>query len=117
MRSSHERPISCTSLLRVAASSSGGACMRGLVFVLALSAIVALGTPRTVSASNASAGATISASTSYDLQEPQSPVKDVNVDINVNRGGGVAWYRSPIWIAIAVIGGVVILLLIVLVAR
>jgi hypothetical protein len=54
------------------------------------------------------------AATTYALQ--QNPVKDVNVDINVNHGGR-AWYRSPVWIAIAVLAGVVLLVLLMLAFR
>jgi hypothetical protein len=88
--------------------------MRGLMLVAALAAILTVAAPQPATASFGSAGSTISASTTSDLQ--QNPVKDVDVNININRGGG-AWYRSPIWIAIFAIGGVVILLMIVLVAR
>ncbi|HMD36938.1 MAG TPA: hypothetical protein VKH42_18315 [Vicinamibacterales bacterium] len=54
------------------------------------------------------------AATTYALQ--QNPVKDVNVDINVNHGGR-AWYRNPMWIAIAAIGGVLLIVLILLAFR
>ena len=46
----------------------------------------------------------------------QSIPKDVNIDINVNRGGG-RWYANPVWIAIGAIAAVVVLLLIVMAAR
>ena len=35
------------------------------------------------------------------------------INVEVNKGGG-KWYASPVWIAIAVIGGVLVLMLIVM---
>ena len=88
--------------------------MRGLVLVAALATFVAFGAPRPASASDFSAGTTISASTSYDVSyELQNPV---HVDISLNNGGG-RWYRSPVWIAIGAIAGVVVLLMLVLAVR
>ena len=45
----------------------------------------------------------------------QQPSKDLSVDIKVD--GDKHWYASPVWIAIGVIGGAVLLLLIVMAAR
>jgi hypothetical protein len=57
------------------------------------------------------------AATTYALQQnPANPAKDVNVDINVNHVGH-AWYRSPVWIAIAVLAGIVLLVLLMLAFR
>ena len=33
------------------------------------------------------------------------------------RGGGVRWYRSPVWIAIGALAAVVVLLLVILAVR
>ena len=38
------------------------------------------------------------------------------INVEVNRGGG-RWYASPVWIAIGVIGGVLVLMLIVMALR
>jgi hypothetical protein len=37
--------------------------------------------------------------------------------VNIGERGGGRWYRSPVWIAIGAIAGVIVLLLIVLIAR
>lgn len=49
------------------------------------------------------------------LQQP--PTGELNVDINTDGGGGGAWYTSPLWIAIGVIGLLVLILIIVMAAR
>ena len=36
------------------------------------------------------------------------------INVEVNKGGGGKWYASPVWIAIGVIGGVLVLMLIVM---
>ena len=87
--------------------------MRGVLLSLALVVGVAVLAPQPTSASLVSAGTTMSMSASHDFQNPG---KDINVDINVNRGGG-RWYASPVWIAIGAIAAVLILLLIILAAR
>ncbi len=46
----------------------------------------------------------------------QAPSGELDVDINTNEGGG-AWYTSPLWIAIGVIGLVLLILLIVMASR
>jgi hypothetical protein len=38
------------------------------------------------------------------------------INVEVNKGGG-RWYASPVWIAIGVIGGVLVLMLIVMALR
>jgi hypothetical protein len=45
-----------------------------------------------------------------------APEKDVKVDVNVNRGGG-RLAISPVWIAIGVIGLVVVILLVAMAVR
>jgi hypothetical protein len=61
------------------------------------------------------AGPTVVAtSASFDLA--QQPAKG-EIDININHGGGRAWWASPVWIAIGVIALVVLILLIVLATR
>jgi hypothetical protein len=46
---------------------------------------------------------------------PQPPPPQINVEIN--RGGGRAWYLSPVWVAIGILAAVVVILLIVMAAR
>jgi hypothetical protein len=79
-----------------------------------LSVVVAFAVPARSSAlSNVPTVSSVPVSASLQSQ----PAKDLNIDINVNRAGGGAWYRSPVWIAIAVIAGVLVLLLLVLAVR
>jgi hypothetical protein len=86
--------------------------MRGVLLSLAFMMAVAVAAPQ-AAAPLAPAGHSISAlSTSFE----QSVPKEVNVDINVNRGGG-RWYANPVWIAIGAIAVVVVLLLLVMIAR
>ncbi len=87
--------------------------MRSILLSVALAGIVTLAAPAASSASVVAATPTISAAPVYALQ-----VEDKKIEITVgDRGGGVRWYRSPIWIAIGALAVVVILLLIVLAAR
>jgi hypothetical protein len=46
------------------------------------------------------------------VEAPQPP----QINIEVNKGGG-KWYASPVWIAIGVIGGILILMLIIMALR
>jgi hypothetical protein len=39
------------------------------------------------------------------------------INVEVNKGGGRMWYASPVWVAIGVIGGVLVLMLIVMALR
>jgi len=88
--------------------------MRGLLLSLAFMTAVSMAAPQPASAALVSPGHSISAlSTSFDQDQP---AKDINVDINVNRGGG-RWYANPVWIAIGAIAAVIVLLLIVMIAR
>ena len=48
--------------------------------------------------------------------EQQAPSGRLEVDIDTDQGGG-AWYTSPLWIAIGVIGLVLLILLIVMASR
>ena len=41
----------------------------------------------------------------------QEPAKDVKIEVKVDRGGS-DWYKNPVWIAIGVLGTVVLVLLI-----
>jgi hypothetical protein len=50
-------------------------------------------------------------------QQPAAPGK-VDVDIDVNRGGGGgAWWTSPTWVAIGVIGVVLLVVIVAMIAR
>jgi hypothetical protein len=57
----------------------------------------------------------IAADSGYALQQP--PTGQLDVDIDVNEGGGGAWWTNPVWIAIGIIGALVLVLIIVMAAR
>ena len=44
-------------------------------------------------------------------QQPGEQSKDVKIEVKVDRGGST-WYKNPVWIAIGVLGAVVLVLLI-----
>lgn len=48
-----------------------------------------------------------------DSQQAQPP----QITVEVNKGGGRAWYASPVWIAIGVIALVLLVMLVVMAAR
>jgi hypothetical protein len=48
--------------------------------------------------------------------EQQPPAGEFQIDVDINEGGG-AWYANPLWIAIGVIGLVVLVLVISMAAR
>src|SRR5687768_2111233 len=55
-------------------------------------------------------GSVVHAASSVEIaQAPQ-------INVEVNKGGG-KWYASPVWIAIGVIGGILVLMLIVMALR
>jgi hypothetical protein len=89
--------------------------MRTLLLSLAFMMAVGIAAPQAAPAALASTGHSIVA-VSTSLDQEQTVPKDVNVDINVNRGGG-RWYANPVWVAIGAIAAVVVLLLIVMLAR
>jgi len=90
--------------------------MRSILLALAFVTIFITGAaPARAELSLQTVGTPTIAATTYALQQPAP--KDLNVDINVNRGGGSVWYRSPVWIAIGALAGVVLLVLIILAVR
>jgi hypothetical protein len=46
----------------------------------------------------------------------QQPTPQLDVDIDVDEGGS-AWWTNPVWIAIGIIGALVLVLIIVMAAR
>jgi hypothetical protein len=79
----------------------------GIVFVLSMIPAIDAG-----SSVSSAAGflPVVHAATSAEIaQAPQ-------INVEVNKGGG-KWYASPVWIAIGVIGGVLVLMLIVMALR
>ena len=61
-------------------------------------------------ASGPALSAVVHAADSAELSQPPQ------INVEVNKGGG-KWYASPVWIAIGVIGGVLLLMLIVMALR
>jgi hypothetical protein len=87
--------------------------MRGVLLSLVCAAGLVAFSPAKSTASIVPGAAVISAAPApvFALQQA-----DKTIDININ-GGGVRWYRNPMWIAIGAIALVVIVLLIVVAAR
>jgi hypothetical protein len=90
--------------------------MRAVLITLACTFVLAVASPARLSATAVPAGPSMSAATSsvYALQIPD---KKIEITVGDRGGGGVRWYRSPVWIAIGVLAAVVVLLMIVLIAR
>jgi len=88
--------------------------MRSVLIAFALAFVAAAAAPARAELSRqTTVTPTVAATTMYAVQQPE---KDVKLDINVNHGGG-AWYRSPVWIAIFILAGVVLLVLLILAVR
>ena len=51
------------------------------------------------------------------LQEPPPPPQAPQINVEVKREGGRAWYMSPTWMAIGAIALVLVVLLIVMASR
>jgi hypothetical protein len=79
----------------------------GRAFLLSLVVLAAL------AAGPSAAYASDEARATAELQQPS---RDIDVDIDVSRGGD-AWYTSPVWIAIGVLGLILIVLLIAIAVR
>jgi len=89
--------------------------MRSVLVALALAFVAATAAPARAELSLLPAAIPTIAATTYALQQPAP--NDLKVDINVNHGGGYRWYRNPVWIAIGILAGVVLLVLIILAVR
>jgi hypothetical protein len=61
------------------------------------------------------AAATVALTMDAGQATQPAPGKDINVDIDVHRGGG--WYASPVWIGIGVVAAILLVLIIALVVR
>ena len=66
----------------------------------------------------ADAGSAVSATPSFTAVVHAADSAELaqvpQINVEVNKGGGRRWYASPVWIAIGVIGGVLVLMLIVM---
>ena len=89
--------------------------MRGMLLSLVCAAGLLVFAPTKSIALSTSAHAAISAPA--PVFALQAADKKVDISINTSGGGSARWYRSPVWIAIFAIGGVVLLMLIVMAAR
>jgi hypothetical protein len=85
--------------------------MRGVLLSLALAVAVAGAWPLNISASHPSP--LMGVATASQVQ-PADPKIDIAAGDHAAR---VAWYRSPVWIAIGFLAAIVILLLVVLIGR
>src|SRR6266550_3034535 len=92
--------------------------MRGVLLSLVCAAGLLALTPTKSIASPAYAHAAVSAFAPAPMIAMQQPEKrlDININTSTSSGGG-RWYRNPMWIAIMVIGGVILLMLIAMAAR
>jgi hypothetical protein len=89
--------------------------MRGILLSVVLAGTFAIAAPTTQPLSAMTTTPSMSAATApvYALQVP-----DKTIEITVGeRGGGVRWYRNPVWIALGALGAIVILLLVILAVR
>jgi len=80
-------------------------------FVIAMLAVLGI----LIGSAAVPAVALTAADSGYALAQQPSGQLDVNID--VDRGGGGAWWTNPVWIAIGVIGALVLVLIIVMAAR
>jgi hypothetical protein len=80
--------------------------MRFVAMLAALGIVIGSATLPAVAMAAADSG--------YALQQPTG---QLDVDIDVNEGGGGAWWTNPVWIAIGIIGALVLVLIIVMAAR
>jgi hypothetical protein len=88
--------------------------MRGVLLSLAIVMGVALMAPQPNVPIVGPLGQTVSAAGLGDLQQPNPP--DINVDVDVHKGGS-AWYTNPLWLAIGGLGVLVLILIVVFAAR
>jgi hypothetical protein len=85
-------------------------------FAIALAAALSIliATPAVQAAGNV-AGSTASAE--YVAQAQQQPPGQAQIEVDVNREGGGAWWTSPIWIAIGVVALLLLIAIIAMAAR
>src|SRR5437762_12381181 len=105
--------------MRHAPSWGEGGMMRlSLLAVLAFTVVLGVfsnsnASSAPVKAQALSAGGASASSVGY----AQEPGAKLNVDINVNKGGGGRWYANPVWIAIGGLAVLVLIALVVMAAR
>ena len=93
--------------------------MRGTLLTFAFAALILSATASAAPGALSSGVGPVTVVSAVSAQS-QLPDKPLDVDININRApasSGVAWYRSPLWIAIGGLGVIVLLLIVVLAAR
>src|SRR4051794_27808197 len=88
--------------------------MRGFLVSLGLALIMAFALPNVVQQKSSLTNSPVVSGTVAAAQD--AAPKNLDVDINVNHGGG-GWHRSPMWIAIGAIAAVVVILLIAMAVR
>jgi hypothetical protein len=87
-----------------------------LLAVLAFTVVLGVfsNAPKAPLQAQALSASVASVSSVADAQEPGAKL---NVDINVNKGGGGRWYANPVWIAIGGLAVLVLIALIIMAAR
>ena len=95
------------------------------IATLAMTLVLALGVAGSAAAADVAGAATRQASASVavvqdapvaQLAQAQEAAPSLDVNVDVDRGDR-AWFASPIWIAIFVLGGVLLLVLIAMAVR
>ncbi len=83
--------------------------------VLALLLLVNVTSHDAASASRSFAGGGVLQASALDVLQdvPKAPT----INIEVNKGGGRQWYANPLWIAIGVLGSLIVVVLIVMAAK
>ena len=89
--------------------------MRGILLSLTF-AFALLGVAPARSASAVPASVTPSMSAAAPVYALQIPDKKIEITVG-EKGTTVAWYRNPVWIAIAALAVIVLLLLVIVAAR
>ena len=90
--------------------------MRGVLFSLICAAGILATVPATSSATPVQPSLSATTALTTPVFALQTADKKVDININTSSGGG-RWYRSPVWIAIMAIGGVLILFMLVMAVR
>jgi hypothetical protein len=91
--------------------------MRGILLSLSFAfLLVAAGPARATGAAALPDGQTASITAAAPVYALQIPDKKIEITVG-ERGGSAAWYRNPVWIAIAALAVIVLLLLVIVAAR
>jgi hypothetical protein len=87
-----------------------------LVFAVMLSWLSTPSAANQIAASHGTAMVALQQPSAGGAQAAQ-PTGKLDVDINVNHGGGGRWYTNPLWIAIGALAVILLIALIVMAGR